>query len=233
MHVLFWQQPVGHDVALHTQAPPLHSWPAAQGAPLVPQLQAPFRHWSAVVNEHAVQVAPLVPQAEGAGVVQTPPWQQPLGHDVALHTQAPSLHCCPLGHGAPVVPQLQPPLARQVLAVEDEQLPHATPPVPQVRGNAGPVVHTPFLQQPFGHDVALHTQAPSLHSCPLGHGAPVVPQLQPPLARQVLAVEDEQLPHATPPDPQVRGNAGLVVHTPFLQQPFGHDVSLHWHPLTH
>lgn len=63
------------------------------------------------------------------------PLQQPFGHDVASHVQAPA------------VEQLCP----------DAQLLQATPPLPQVVFDS--VLHWPLLsQQPLGHEVASHTQ---------------------------------------------------------------------------
>jgi hypothetical protein len=51
------QQPFAQDWALHTQEPPMHSWPAAHGGP-PPQLQVPFVHPSATVALHEVQALP-------------------------------------------------------------------------------------------------------------------------------------------------------------------------------
>jgi hypothetical protein len=65
---LLSQQPLGHEVALQTQAPPLHACPLAQ----------------------ALQVAPVTPQADTVSVVtHVPLLQQPLGQEVASQTQAP------------------------------------------------------------------------------------------------------------------------------------------------
>ncbi len=95
------QQPPGHDVASHTHWPlPLHSWPVA----------------------HAAQVAPPVPhdaldsEPYGSQVPVLPPLQQPLGHDVASHTQTPPRQRFPEGQAGPL-PHVQVPLAHVSVVV--------------------------------------------------------------------------------------------------------------------
>ena len=89
------QQPLGHDVPSHTQPLLVHRWPAWQAAP-VPHAQLPSGpHRSAFVVSQAAHAAPLAPQVASVGVLQTPPVQQPLGHDVASHTHAPPLQRWP------------------------------------------------------------------------------------------------------------------------------------------
>ncbi len=70
------------------------------------------------------------------------PLQQPFGHETASQTHWPVvlLHSCPDGHAA-----------------------HAAPPVPHVPFDSEPYeTHVLPLQQPFGHEVALHTHCPPL-----------------------------------------------------------------------
>jgi hypothetical protein len=55
------QQPPGHDVPSHTQAPAAQRWPAAHALP-VPHLQTPPEQLSAV-PAHGAQRAPPVPHA--------------------------------------------------------------------------------------------------------------------------------------------------------------------------
>ncbi len=86
VQVVPWQHPLGQDVPSHTHWPPAQRCPAAQGAP-VPQAHAPFVQRSAVVASHEVQLAPATPHALLDGVVQTAPWQHPVGHEVASQTQ--------------------------------------------------------------------------------------------------------------------------------------------------
>lgn len=81
------------------------------------------------------------------------PLQQPLGHDVALQTQAPELlHCWPVVH----------PL-------------HAAPPTPHVA--VPDVWHMPLLsQQPFGQEVASQMHIPwALHRWFAPQGAQTPP----------------------------------------------------------
>lgn len=93
-----------------------------------------------------MQVSPLVPQDATDGIMQAPPRQQPLGHEVALQTQAPLTQVVPAAHAA-LVPQRQVPDAgSHALAERATQLVQATPPMPQV-AKAG-VVQTPFAQHP-------------------------------------------------------------------------------------
>jgi hypothetical protein len=65
--VLFWQQPVGQLVALHTQVPLTHCCPTAQAAPVVPHTHCPLAQVSAVIPQ-ARQVAPEVPHVLNEGV---------------------------------------------------------------------------------------------------------------------------------------------------------------------
>lgn len=58
------QQPVGHDVASQTQAPPTQRWPLAQAAPL-PQRQAPCTEQvSALLGSQATHIAAPIPHAD-------------------------------------------------------------------------------------------------------------------------------------------------------------------------
>jgi hypothetical protein len=140
-HVLPLQQPVPQEVALHSQVPEMHCWPLAQTAP-APHAHVPSAvHVSAVIPQ-LVQVPPFSPQCDGvAGSTHVLPEQHPTGQLVGLQLA---------GH----TPALQ---------VPEVQATHAPPPVPQL------VVVLPAsqvlpLQQPVGHEVALHTQAPEMHS---------------------------------------------------------------------
>ncbi len=118
-----------------------------------------------------------------------PPLQQPLGQVVASHVQLP-------------VVWSQTPFAH------DE---HAAPPVPHDVGDSeaygSHVPFTPPLQQPFGHDVELHSHTPApSHPCPLLQA----PQVAPPLPQEPLF----WLAYAT--------------HWPVpSQHPFGHELASH------
>jgi hypothetical protein len=167
-HVLPLQQPLGHDVPLHTQTPPTQTCPEPHAG------DAPHAHTPAVVHRsawapQAVQVAPPVPHAPVDGVSHTLPWQQPDGQEVPLHTQLPPTHACPKAHCGPL-PQAQLPPVHE----SDRFASHATQLAPtNPHADCVGVVHVPLEQQPWGHDAALHTQAPPTHCWPAAHGAPL------------------------------------------------------------
>jgi hypothetical protein len=57
-------------------------------------------HVSAIAGSQAMQVPPMGPQALKPGGAQVWPEQQPVVHDVELHTHEPLTHCCSLLHAA-------------------------------------------------------------------------------------------------------------------------------------
>jgi hypothetical protein len=77
------QQPLGHEVASHTQLPPMQCWPAAQTLPLVPQAQLPPTQRSASIPQLPVHSPPLAPQWVVLMVTQPVPSSQ----EPALQTQ--------------------------------------------------------------------------------------------------------------------------------------------------
>jgi hypothetical protein len=92
-HTPLWQQPPGHEVALQTHDPPWHACPCAHSLP-PPHEQPPPVQPSERVASHDTHATPDLPQLESAWPVHVVPFSQhPLGHDVALHTQAPPTHC--------------------------------------------------------------------------------------------------------------------------------------------
>jgi len=185
-HVPLEQQPV-HVVPPQLHAPAVHACPVAQ----VPQALPPEPH------------APVVWLAVGTHVVC---WQQPLEHDVVVHSQVPALpHACPLPHAAqatPAVPHLsiawfaygtqmlfasQQPFAHEAavhahLPVASHVCPapqavQAPPGTPQLV-SVGVTQAPAVVQHPVVHDPA-HRQAPWVHSWPVAHAAqraPPVPQ---------------------------------------------------------
>jgi hypothetical protein len=213
------QQPVGHEAALQTQAPFEQTWPATQGA----------------------QAAPPTPQVWGPEVWQRPvESQHPLGQEVALQTHAPcalhawfaaqGTHCAPLAPHAVgdvvvhwpfaqqpaqlMLPQLQAPPV-QVWPVA--HIPHELPPDPHAAVDCDVCARQRPVesQQPFGHEVGLHTQAPAApHVCPDAHGpqpAPAVPQAfvdWPAWGRQVPFAWQQPLAH----------EAGVQTHLPVASQ---------------
>lgn len=207
------QQPWGHEVASQTQFPPLQRCPGPQAA-RVPHWQAPAAlQVSAVLESQAEQAAPGAPQAASDRVVQLVPLQQPLGHEVALQTHWPCTQRCPPPQGA-LAPHRQVPPSPQVSAVLLSHETQLAPAVPQAL-SLGEVQVLP-LQQPPGHELALHVQCPPTHACPAEHG---------PWGPQRHCPDDEQLSERrsqavqTPPDgPQVASDRRL--HTFPAQHPF-------------
>jgi hypothetical protein len=172
-HTLPLQQPVGHDVALHTQLPPTQACPMAHCWP-EPQLQLPPAQESARPDAQPMHVAPLPPHWVVVGIVHVVPAQHPLGHEVALHTQAPLTHSWPAPHGAPV-PQAHAPAVEQVSDLESHET-HALPPVPHAliprELQLGPEQH------PVGQLFAQPEHVPfALHVSPLGQLAHELPPL--------------------------------------------------------
>jgi hypothetical protein len=126
------------------------------------------------------------------------PLQQPFGQDPELHTHCPAaLHVWPdahAAHAAPPAPQDIPDSiesARHVPALQqpaheapphehappehDSPLPHAPhvpPPVPHADGPCTEYgMQVAPLQQPSGHELALHTHCPVIvsHAWPVAH----------------------------------------------------------------
>ena len=128
------QQPLGHEVASHTQLPPRHRCPAAHAGP-VPHAQAPPTQASANTGSQAMQAAPAVPHATEEGSLHIEPEQQPVGHPAAQVSQTPPTQSPP--------PQLS-------------QLP---PPAPHALG-VSPGWHAPARQQP-AQDRPSQTQVPA------------------------------------------------------------------------
>jgi hypothetical protein len=201
------QHPVGQVCALQTQAPPVHTLPAAHGPGLTPQRQAPVApsHRSARVSSQARQAWPPVAQVASAGAWHAPSApQQPTGQDAASHPQAPAAQVRPAPHGGPA-PQAHAPSAEQLSATEGSQDRQAAPASPQV-----PAVRPEQVepeQQPVGQLAASHP-APA-HTPPAQALPPQFWQLAPPLPQLV----------------------GLLPgwHEVPLQHPPGQDVTSHTH----
>jgi hypothetical protein len=98
---------------------------------------------------------------------------------------------------------------------KDPQFVHIAPAVPHVP--AAGASHTLFLQQPFGHDLPLHTHAPATQASPGPHWLPVVPQVHCPDAEQPSALIPHGL-HAPPPAPHSVALGGVLQIAP-AQQP--------------
>jgi hypothetical protein len=158
------QQPVGHEAALQTHAPPTQALPVPHAGP-EPQPQVPPAQLSAVRGSQVVQAAPPVPQEPVAGVLQTLPLQQPEGQLAALHTQVPPTQAEPAAHAAPPPQEQLPPLQVSLAphAMQDEPL---SPQAAVVL-----VVQVSPAQQPVGQLVESQTHLPPRQRCPLPHAA--------------------------------------------------------------
>jgi hypothetical protein len=143
------QQPVGQPVLSHTQLLPLQCWPLTQAGP-VPQRQLPeVEQALARVALQAEQAAPLLPHCEAvAGETQLVPLQHPLAQLAELQPAHAWLVQLPPPHEA----QVAPPVPQALLDVPDWHwlLPS---------------------QQPVGHEVPSHTQAPLTQCRPLPQAA--------------------------------------------------------------
>lgn len=135
------QQPLGHEVASHKQAPFTHCCPFAHCAP-PPHVHPPLVHPSATVVLQVVHAAPFAPQFATEGTSQVVPEQHPDVHVCEHVSQTPLTHESPPGHAAHLAP-----LAPHDEADSDAYGSQVLP-----------------LQQPCGHDVPLHTQVPPTHT---------------------------------------------------------------------
>ena len=199
------QHPEAQLLALQTQVPRLHTWPAAQALPL-PHLHPPVVQLSAVLPQ-AVQLAPVVPQLASVGGVtqepELPPLQQPLAQLVPSQTQTPAAQRLPAAHRA-VPPQRQP-VELQESARAGSQALHAAPLVPHWVTVTG-VMQVAPLQHPDAQLVELQpTQAWAV-------------QLPPP-----------QEAHAPPPVPHSVESVPALHWPEALQQPIGQLVASQTH----
>jgi hypothetical protein len=157
-HALPLQQPLGQLVALQTQAPPTHCWPAPQAA-FAPQRQVPAPQPSALGAVQEAQAAPPTPQVAATDCLHTPPLQQPPGQEV----------------------ESQPLQALSPVQVPGQTW-QASPPEPQVAA-VSPVAQVLLVvQHPFGQLAGLQTHAPATHCCPTPHAA-LEPHLHAPFAQ--------------------------------------------------
>lgn len=208
VHTFPVQQPVGHVLELHTQAPPEHAWPETQGAN-VPQRHSPaLEQLSAAVGSQGAQAVPAIPHVANADVVQFAPAQQPFAQLVGVQ------------------PVHTPPSSQFCIAGQAE---HAEP-FPPHTPLAFPGSHVLPEQHPLGQEVPLQTHAPLTHSWPAAHSGPE-PQVQRPAPEQPSA----SFPQAWHVAPAVsHATADGTSHTRPSQHPVGHEPGVQAHvPLTH
>jgi hypothetical protein len=208
VHTFPVQQPVGHVLALHTQAPPEQAWPETQGAE-VPQRHSPaLEQLSAAVESHAAQAVPATPHVANADVVQFAPAQHPAAQLVGVQ------------------PVHTPPSSQFWMAGQAE---HAEPFPPHIPLTF-PGSHVLPEQHPLGQEVPLQTHAPLTHSCPRTHAGPD-PQVQRPAPEQPSA-SIPQVWQRVPAVPQTAADG--TSHTRPWQHPVGHEPGVQTHvPLTH
>jgi hypothetical protein len=195
------QHPVGHEVASHTQLPPVQRWPAPHAFAFAPQTHAPAdEQRSLLVASHVAQLPPLTPHLLIESGTQLFPSQHPVGHEVASHTQAPPRHIWPAAQ-AGAAPQVQAPLEEHPSAWTASQPPQSAPPVPHVASMRGLQV-TPE-QHPFGQVALVQLlHRPPVHDSPEG-----------------------QASHALPPPPHELGRSPARHAPAALQQPLGQEVA--------
>jgi hypothetical protein len=220
-HVGPEQHPLGHVFGLQAHTPPTQACPAAHAAP-PPQVHTPAAAHPSALDPQLVQVPPPLPQERrDLPCSQVVPEQHPDPHDVASHSQVPAAeHACPGAHAGPE-PHAHAP-AMHLFATFGAQATHAEPLVPQLAGDA--VVHVPFAQHPFGHDVASQTHLPPEQCWPSLQGAPP-PQAHVPERAQASAVVGLHATHAPPAAPHAPRDGLLHVG------PEQHPAQLPAHPL--
>ena len=192
------QQPPGQLVALQPlQRPPPQVCPVGQ----VWQAPPPAPHDSAVLP-----------------VMQAPPVQQPVGHEVPSHTQVLARQRWPTAQAAPP-PHRQAPADEQLSerASHEAQVAPAVPQLVRVR-----VRQVLPLQQPLGHEVPSHTQPLAVQRWPAAQAGPPA-QVQAPDALHWSVLLLSQVTQVAPLAPQV-ASAGALQTAP-LQQPVGQEVA--------
>jgi hypothetical protein len=199
-------------------APPLHDWPAAQGAPVDPHSHSPAGvHAFDTVVSHGEHAPPGAKPHTGNPIgVHALDRQQPEAHPTASHVHAMLVHSRPAVHAEPP-PQVQTPDGHP--SPVNPQPAQTAPPVPQVVRFvcATQVPPAPVVVQHPAHELPLQTHVPWMHCCPEGQGLPV-PHCQTPDAHvSVVAGQSRQAPPAVP-----HWVTLAVTHVAPVQQPSGH-----------
>jgi len=205
------QHPPEQEVALHTQVPPVQTWPTLHCG-LEPHAQPPSApHESAPVVLQVVQRPPSMPQFCLLGASHWFDLQQPPEQLVASHLQPLPVQSCPSEHIVPPL-QVQAPPELQPLASTGLHAAQALPPVP--------------------HCIAVRVVMQVL---PLQQPVLQLPEVQlPPVQAWLTQLPVPQLAQAAPPVPQEPASVPAW-HTPLeSQQPLGQEVESHWQvpPLT-
>lgn len=104
--------------------------PARHGRP-EPHWQSPsLLQLSASVASHITHASPPIPQYMRERLRHVLPWQQPPGHDAAVHVHVPPTHSRPDVHAAPLPHEHAPVVVLQLFAVSALHITHAAPPTP-------------------------------------------------------------------------------------------------------
>lgn len=216
------QQPVVHDVASQTQAPPTQRWPAAHAAP-VPQVHAPAAEQPSVVSLlQTLQAWPAGPHVATVRAVQTPFRQQPEGHETGLQPHPPAPQAWPTAHWG-FAPHRHSPAAEQALARVASQVVQAAPGAPQ-DAPLGGATHVFPVQHPFGQLVASQVHAFSTQRWPAAHMPLPAPHSHAPAVEHRSARAGSHAAHAAPAEPQLLRLR--EVHAAPAQQPPGQEVAL-------
>jgi hypothetical protein len=131
------------------------------------------------------------------------------------------MHMAPAPHAAPPPQVHVPAVASHPSLLPAGQGAHAAPRIPH-ESRAG-ALHIFPMQQPVGHESALHTQAPAKHIVPAPQIGPA-PQRHSPLSVQLSARAGSQVTHAAPPEPHEAVDGAVQVEPE--QQPFGQLLAL-------
>jgi len=150
------QQPSEHDVPSHMQVPPMQRWPFRHEASL-PQRQVPVAEQLSARMSHATQVEPASPHVERDRVLQVLPSQQPLEHELPLHTHWPPSQTCPAAQAA-VPPHAHAPVASHRSALAGSQAAQRAAFNPHAFSDGA--THTLLWQQPSAQFFSSHTQTP-------------------------------------------------------------------------
>lgn len=224
VHTLPTQQPVGHEVASHTHAPPTHRWLATQAA-FVPQLHPPpiAAQPSDRLGVQVAHAAPAAAQVDMVSAVQVFPAQQPVGQEVASQVQPLPLQLCPVPH-AGSLPQRHAPLAEQAFAFARSQVVQAAPPAPQAPALVGALQPPSLPQQPEPQDVESQTQLPPAHRWPAPQAGPE-PHWHAPALEQRSAFAVSQGTQACPAPAQ--DERDLAVQAAPEQHPLRQEFASH------
>jgi hypothetical protein len=202
-----------------------------------PHWQVPCAHVLVWTASHVTHSPPFLPQAAVDQVLQVPPEQQPLRHEVLSQTQLPPRQRWPTEQTGPT-PHWQLPLVEQLSARTELQATHTLPNGAQAEVLI--VLHVEPEQQPLGQlNTSQPAQAPETQlaaqvwqaSPALPHAAAVLPAMHTLPEQHPVGQERPSQTQAPPrqrcpaphddPDPQTQA--------PLAEQPSASSGSHAWH----